>query len=106
MRALRVALIVLMTIIPVHKGRFLGNFLVTCYDLTGVTASGAIAGPQIVAVDPHIIPLGTHLYVQGVGRRVAGDTGGAIMGDHIDIWKSSYDACLAWGVRTRKVFEV
>ena len=39
--------------------KLLGSFLVTCDDLTGVTASGDMAGPQSVAVDPSVIPLGT-----------------------------------------------
>ncbi|MGH9104881.1 MAG: 3D domain-containing protein, partial [Acidimicrobiales bacterium] len=68
----------------------LGTFLVTCYDLTGITASGAIAGPESVAVDPSVVPLGTHVYIDGVGARTADDTGGAIIGQHLDIWEPTY----------------
>lgn len=85
---------------------YLGTFMVTCYDLTGVTASGALAGPQSVAVDPGVIPLGTQLYVDGVGQRTADDTGGAIIGHHIDIWEPSYTQCVDWGVQDRAVYRI
>lgn len=85
---------------------YLGAFLVTCYDLTGATASGDLAGLQSVAVDPQVIPLGTEIYVQGVGERTADDTGGAIIGNHIDIWEPTYTACADWGVRERAIYRV
>jgi 3D (Asp-Asp-Asp) domain-containing protein len=85
---------------------FLGSFLVTCYDLTGATASGDMAGPESIAVDPSVIPLGTQIYVQGVGLRTADDTGGAITGDHVDIWEPTYYACANWGAQVRAVYRV
>jgi len=84
----------------------LGSFLVTCYDLTGITASGEMAGPRSVAVDPSVIPLGTQIYVQGIGFRTADDTGGAIVGDRVDIWEPSYYACASWGAQVRSVYRV
>jgi 3D (Asp-Asp-Asp) domain-containing protein len=84
----------------------LGVFMVTCYDLTGPTASGALAGPESVAVDPSVIPLGTTIYVPGVGDRTADDTGGMIIGDHIDIWEPSYAQCADWGVRYVPIYRV
>lgn len=84
-------------------GSDLGTFTVTCYDIHGQTATGDEAGPQSAAVDPSVIPLGTHLYIDGVGYRVADDTGGAVQGHHIDIWESSYSACAAFGRQYRDV---
>jgi 3D (Asp-Asp-Asp) domain-containing protein len=86
--------------------RYLGTFMVTCYDLTGPTATGALAGPQSVAVDPSVIALGTRIYVQGLGVRTADDTGGAIIGNHIDIWEPAYSTCANWGVQERAVYAV
>jgi 3D (Asp-Asp-Asp) domain-containing protein len=91
---------------PQRPLKYLGTFLVTCYDLTGTTASGAPAGPASVAVDPGVISLGTQIYVEGVGFRTADDTGGAIVGYHIDIWEPSYWQCADWGVQERAVYEV
>ena len=51
----------------------------------GITRSGLPAGFGVVAVDPAVIPLGTRLYVPGYGEAIAGDTGGAILGKHIDL---------------------
>ena len=83
----------------------LGTFTVTCYDLPGHTATGAPTGPETVAVDPAVVPLGTHLVVDGAGPRVATDTGAAVRGRHLDIWEPTAAACAAWGVQTRQVWE-
>ncbi len=91
---------------PSRHLNFLGNFLVTCYDLSGLTKSGAMAGLQSAAVDPGVIPLGTQIYVDGVGVRTADDTGGAIVGDHVDIWEPTFGQCAAWGAQQRAVYSV
>jgi hypothetical protein len=51
------------------------------------TASGrcAVVG-RTVATDPEVFPLGSELWIEGVGRRVAEDTGGGIRGRHIDVF--------------------
>ncbi len=84
-------------------GQSLGVFVITCYDLAGRTASGAGTSLATVAVDPSVVPLGTGIDIQGVGVRVAQDTGGAIRGHRLDLWEPSYAACMAWGVQSRQV---
>jgi resuscitation-promoting factor RpfB len=51
----------------------------------GITRSGLPAGYGIIAVDPKVIPLGTKVYVPGYGVAIAGDTGGAVIGRHVDL---------------------
>jgi uncharacterized protein YabE (DUF348 family) len=51
----------------------------------GITASGRPVTRGIVAVDPAVIPLGSRLFIPGYGFAVAGDTGGGIVGDMIDL---------------------
>ena len=52
---------------------------------SGITATGTGVYKGIVAVDPRVIPLGTRMYIPGYGYATAADTGGAILGNHIDL---------------------
>jgi 3D (Asp-Asp-Asp) domain-containing protein len=72
----------------------------TGYALPGHTATGLPVGYGVVAVDPSVIPLGTHLIVPGYGEAVAADTGGAVIGDTIDLWFPSLAQAQAWGRRS------
>jgi 3D (Asp-Asp-Asp) domain-containing protein len=86
------------------QGTPLGTFLVTCYDLGGNTATGTPVNSQTVAVDPSVIPLGTTIYVDGAGTRIAQDTGGSIIGHRLDIWEPTAAQCDAWGAQNREVW--
>ncbi|MDQ2909043.1 MAG: 3D domain-containing protein [Candidatus Eremiobacteraeota bacterium] len=75
-----------------------------CYGCSGTTASGARAGFGIIAVDPSVIPLGTHLFVPGYGRAVAGDTGGAIHGNRVDLGFDTLADAMRFGRRPVTVY--
>ena len=49
------------------------------------TAIGMRAGKGVIAVDPKVIPLKARVYIPGYGVAIAGDTGGAIKGNIIDL---------------------
>jgi len=51
----------------------------------GITYTGVPVTRGIVAVDPRVIPLGSRLYIPGYGFAIAGDTGGGIVGNMIDL---------------------
>lgn len=72
----------------------------TGYALGGRTAAGLRAGWGVAAVDPSVIPLGSHMTVPGYGEAVAADTGGAIVGATIDLWFPTAAQANAWGRRT------
>ena len=65
----------------------------------GRTAYGTEARVGEIAVDPSVIPLGSEVYIEGVGARRAEDTGGDIIGNTIDIYMGSDAECKSWGVR-------
>jgi 3D (Asp-Asp-Asp) domain-containing protein/peptidoglycan hydrolase CwlO-like protein len=73
--------------------------LATGYSLPGTTATGLPVGWGVAAVDPSVIPLGSHMIVPGYGEAVAADTGGAIIGDSIDLWFPTVAQALDWGRR-------
>lgn len=57
-----------------------------------------------VAVDRHLIPMGTVLYVEGYGYAIAADTGTSINGNCIDLFFNSYGDACNWGRRSVKVY--
>lgn len=70
----------------------------------GITATGLVAGYGIIAVDPDVIPLGTRVYVDGYGYAVAGDVGGDINGNRIDLCYDTLQEAINYGRKTTKVY--
>ncbi len=68
------------------------------------TASGRVAQRGVVAVDTSVIPFGTKLYIPGYGYAVAGDTGGAIKGNKIDLFYDTTAECINFGRRNIDVY--
>lgn len=93
------------------SGRRMVTMVATTYDPyhcggsgSGRTFTGLKGGYGVVAVDPHFVPLGTRLFIEGYGYAVAADTGGAIKGNRIDLGiDSQHDAR---GVQNMKAVRV
>lgn len=76
------------------------------------TALGMKPGFGIVAVDPRVIPLGSKLYIESTddgkswtyGYAIAGDTGGAIKGNRVDLCYNSQYECILFGRRSATVY--
>ncbi|QUG86523.1 SH3 domain-containing protein [Bacillus nitratireducens] len=84
---------------PSENGGTYGGRVLTAmgHDLT------ANPNMKMIAVDPKVIPLGSKVWVEGYGEAIAGDTGGAIKGNRIDILLGSDSASQKWGRKTVKV---
>ncbi|WP_274434954.1 3D domain-containing protein [Alicyclobacillus sp. ALC3] len=91
----------------------IGDFTLTAYTLDyhctgkrpsepgfGITASGthALVG-RTIAVDPRVIPIGSRVFIEGIGSRIAEDTGGGVKGRHLDILFPSEHAAVTFGVK-------
>ncbi|WP_394219784.1 LysM peptidoglycan-binding domain-containing protein [Halobacillus trueperi] len=78
-----------------------------CEGCSGTTYTGidlrANPDQKVIAVDPNVIPLGSEVYVEGYGKAIAGDIGGAIQGDRIDVFMADRSDALDFG---RKSVEV
>ena len=81
---------------------------VTAYCTQGQTASGAQTRRGVVAADPRVLPLGSRVRVDGLGRphdRVydVEDTGREIKGRELDVFMPDCQAARAFGRRTALV---
>jgi len=79
-----------------------------CAGCSGITATGIDIrnnpNIKVISVDPNVIPLGSKVWVEGYGVAIAGDTGGAIKGNRIDVLlPSEAYAAQHWGRRTVQV---
>ncbi len=95
------------------------NVTATAYDPSPATNAGYSKTaygltPQygVVAVDPRVIPLGTKLYIESsdggaswvYGYCIAGDTGGAIKGNRVDLCYNTKAECVRFGRKSATVY--
>ena len=83
----------------------LGSFKLTFYGDDTITATGK--KPQInhtIAVDPRVIPLGSKVYIEGMGTYYAEDTGGAIKGNILDVFVRTEAEANRLGVKYADVY--
>lgn len=75
-----------------------------CNGCSGTTYTGidlrSNPNQKVIAVDPSVIPLGSRVWVEGYGEAIAGDIGGAIKGNIIDVFMPDQQDALNWGRQT------
>ena len=79
-------------------------YTANCTKCSGKTAIGIDLkknpNVKVISVDPKVIKLGTKVYVEGYGYAIAGDTGGSLKGNKIDVFIPSQKNAQKWGVKT------
>jgi 3D (Asp-Asp-Asp) domain-containing protein len=69
----------------------------------GVTATGTRASKGTIAADRRVYPFGTVMYIEGYGYGTVEDVGGAIKGQHVDLYFHSHQQAREWGKQTKQV---
>jgi 3D (Asp-Asp-Asp) domain-containing protein len=82
-------------------------YTANCSGCSGITKTGINLKKnpnlKVIAVDPKVIKLGSKVHVEGYGYAVAGDTGGAIKGNKIDVFFPSKNTAYQWGRKQVKI---
>jgi 3D (Asp-Asp-Asp) domain-containing protein len=72
-----------------------------------ITSTGSRPGPGTMAIDPRIIPMGSHIiliYADGTAEMgIAEDTGGAIKGARVDVFRWTYRETVRDGIKAARV---
>lgn len=92
-------------------GSYLGRFLLTAYcpcaiccgKTNGITASGKPAKPNHTIAADKRYAFGTKMLINGIVYTVE-DRGGAINGNHIDIFFNTHSEARAWGTKYADVY--
>lgn len=76
-------------------------YTANCAGCSGTTKTGIDLkenpDKKVIAVDPKVIPLGSKVHVEGYGEAIAGDIGGGIKGQEIDVFIPTKKQALQWG---------
>ena len=86
------------------KATFYTDDIQSCGTANGITSTGTHVSDMTVAVDPEVIPMGSFIYIEGIGFRHAEDTGGAIDGKILDVYVDSRKEALELGIKQTKVY--
>lgn len=70
-----------------------------CGKSDGITASGLMVKENETIACPPQFPFGTKLHIEGMGTYVCQDRGGAIKGNHIDIYMETKAQAFSFGRR-------
>lgn len=79
-----------------------GGFLLTAYEWTGKTCANGNYPTVGYTCASNYYPLGTRLWIEGIGERVVEDTGGMGM-NVVDIYMGDEETCIQFGVQEAQI---
>lgn len=86
---------------------YLGTFEMTAYEWTGYTCANGNYPTEGYTVACNSLPLGTRVYIDGVGYRTVEDRGASWHADNwMDLYLGDVSACMQWGIRYVSVWIV
>ena len=86
---------------------YLGTFEMTAYEWTGNPCANGNYPEAGYTVACNSLPLGTRVYIEGVGYRVVEDRGAEWHSyNWMDLYLGDVIACYEWGIRTVEVYVV
>lgn len=92
---------------PEEELEYLGTFEMTAYEWTGNPCANGNYPEVGYTVACNSLPLGTTVYIEGVGYRVVEDRGAEWHGSNwMDLYLGDVDSCYEWGVRSVDVYIV
>ena len=92
---------------PEEELEYLGAFEMTAYEWTGNPCANGNYPEVGYTVACNSLPLGTTVYIEGVGYRVVEDRGAEWHGSSwMDLYLGDVDSCYEWGVRSVEVYIV
>jgi 3D (Asp-Asp-Asp) domain-containing protein len=91
---------VLNTTLTAYTAGFESTGKKASHPMYGITFSGLKAKEgRTIAVDPAVIPLGSTVFIDGIGIRKAEDIGSAIRGSRIDVFMNDLSQAQEFGVK-------
>ena len=86
---------------------YLGTFEMTAYEWTGYPCANGNYPEVGYTVACNSLPLGTTVYIEGVGYRVVEDRGAEWHASNwMDLYLGDVDSCYQWGIRSVEVYIV
>lgn len=82
---------------------YLGNYELTAYEWTGNPCANGNYPTEGYTIASNTLPIGTRVYIEGIGERTVEDTGG-MSGGTIDIYMGDPSTCVQFGRQSGAVY--